>query len=173
MNKQALAFLTMFSLVLMLSVYYVTLPSDSKTVMAGEKSTEKKDTSIKKDAKKETAKKSTSESNAAGILQESINQKKETAINKNNEVVANAKSSEAEKQGALSDVEVIKNEQSEQKSIVEELGKDGLQSAVEINNTTCIISIFDQKDDQAMAKKVMNKVSQLTNNKYLVEVAFK
>ena len=27
MNKQALAFLTMFSLILMLSVYYVTLPA--------------------------------------------------------------------------------------------------------------------------------------------------
>ena len=33
MNKQALAFLTMFSLILMLSVYYVTLPADSTSVM--------------------------------------------------------------------------------------------------------------------------------------------
>ena len=31
MNKQALAFLTMFSFVLMLSVYYVTLPDDQVT----------------------------------------------------------------------------------------------------------------------------------------------
>ena len=33
MNKQALAFLTMFSLILMLSVYYVTLPNDNMSVM--------------------------------------------------------------------------------------------------------------------------------------------
>ena len=33
MNKQALAFLTLFSLILMLSVYYVTLPMDTASVM--------------------------------------------------------------------------------------------------------------------------------------------
>ena len=34
MKKQALAFLTLFSLILMLSVYYVTLPSDVTSVMS-------------------------------------------------------------------------------------------------------------------------------------------
>ena len=36
MNRQALAFLTMFSLILMLSVYYVTLPTDTTSVMTTE-----------------------------------------------------------------------------------------------------------------------------------------
>ena len=34
MNKQALAFLTLFSLILMLSVYYVTLPNDITAVIS-------------------------------------------------------------------------------------------------------------------------------------------
>ena len=34
MNKQALAFLTLFSLILMLSVYYVTLPNDVTAVIS-------------------------------------------------------------------------------------------------------------------------------------------
>ena len=36
MNKQALAFLTLFSLILMLSVYYVTLPNDITAVISEE-----------------------------------------------------------------------------------------------------------------------------------------
>ena len=37
MNKQALAFLTLFSLILMLSVYYVTLPNDITAVITAVK----------------------------------------------------------------------------------------------------------------------------------------
>ena len=43
MNRQALAFLTMFSLILMLSVYYVNLPADTTTVMSTQKEVEVED----------------------------------------------------------------------------------------------------------------------------------
>ena len=52
MNKQALAFLTMFSLILMLSVYYVTLPPDSISVME-ETDGSKEETNISDEQEKE------------------------------------------------------------------------------------------------------------------------
>ena len=89
MNKQALAFLTMFSLILMLSVYYVTLPADSTSVMEeqapqSDKKADKENTAAKtEDAQGKTEeaqeqKKDTSESaDGSTKLQDSINQKKE------------------------------------------------------------------------------------------------
>ena len=68
MNKQALAFLTMFSLILMLSVYYVTLPADSTSVME-----EQAPQSDKKADKENTAAKT---EDAQGKTEEAQEQKK-------------------------------------------------------------------------------------------------
>lgn len=187
MNKQALAFLTMFSLVLMLSVYYVTLPADSTTVMR-EDST--KDKTSSKDAKenakekvvkdektknKEVSKQqeNTSKEQKVVALQENIDQKKDEEINKNSSVVGDSKSDEAKKKEALATIDELKNEKNTQQEIATALKKDKYDAAVEIKDTTCIVTVFNQKDDKEIAKKVMKKTSDITNNKYFIEVTFK
>lgn len=160
MNKQALAFLTMFSLILMLSVYYVTLPADSTSVMEeqapqSDKKADKENTAAKtEDAQGKTEeaqeqKKDTSESaDGSTKLQDSINQKKEEEINRNSSVVADTKSDDSAKKEALAAIDELKDEKSMQKSVADLLKKDGYQTAVEINGDTCIISVFEQKDDK-------------------------
>lgn len=183
MNKQALAFLTMFSLVLMLSVYYVTLPADSATVMKEENAKEKtanKDAN-KKEEKEETPKseetnkqeENTSKENKVVALQEDIDQKKDEEINKNSSVVGDSKSDEAKKKAALATIDELKSEKTMQQDISTALKKEKFNTAVEIKDGTCIVSVFDQKDDKDVAKKIMNKTSEITNNKYLIEVTFK
>lgn len=180
MNKQALAFLTMFSLILMLSVYYVTLPADSTTVMSEESSEQGKaldedaqQTTDKKQTTGESQEENTSKEQSAAALQDSINQKKEEEINKNSSVIGDAKNSDTDKKEALATIDELKNEKSLQQSIVEALKKEGYSGAVEINGDTCIVTLFDQKDDKEIAKKVMQKTGNMTNNKYLIEVTFK
>ena len=155
MNKQALAFLTMFSLILMLSVYYVTLPADSTSVMEeqapqSDKKADKENTAAKtEDAQGKTEeaqeqKKDTSESaDGSTKLQDSINQKKEEEINRNSSVVADTKSDDSAKNEALAAIDELKDEKSMQKSMADLLKKDGYQKAVEINRDTCIISVFE------------------------------
>ena len=176
MNKQALAFLTMFSMVLMLSVYYVTLPNDDvKSVMKQEASS-KKDSSVSKtkDTSKNSKQKSdTSKKNKATTLQEEIDQKKESEINKQSQIVANTNSDDATKSAALAAIDTLKQQKNLQKTVMDGLVKAGYNSAVEINDTTCIVNVFDQKNDKALAKKILVKTAALTNNKYLIEVAFK
>ena len=167
MNKQALAFLTMFSLILMLSVYYVTLPADSTSVMEeqapqSDKKADKENTAAKtEDAQGKTEeaqeqKKDTSESaDGSTKLQDSIDQKKE------------------EEKEALAAIDELIDEKSMQKSVADLLKKDGYQTAVEINGDTCIISVFEQKDDKNVAKTIMQKAQEATNHKYLMEVTFK
>ena len=124
MNKQALAFLTMFSLILMLSVYYVTLPADSTSVMEeqapqSDKKADKENTAAKtEDAQGKTEeaqeqKKDTSESaDGSTKLQDSINQKKEEEINRNSSVVADTKSDDSAKKEALAAIDELKDEKS-------------------------------------------------------------
>lgn len=172
MNKQALAFLTMFSLVLMLSVYYVTLPSDSTSVMSNQTTSGEQDDS--KDSEKEnTSKQDNEKKDSAEELQDEINQKKETQINDNNQVVADKDSEEKDKEDALSTMEEVKNEQQLQTDIKNALTKQKLNSAVEIKDTTCTITIFDTKADKKIAASVMKTAHDIVKNQYLIEVAFK
>ena len=185
MNKQALAFLTMFSLILMLSVYYVTLPADSTSVMEeqapqSDKKADKENTAAKtEDAQGKTEeaqeqKKDTSESaDGSTKLQDSINQKKEEEINRNSSVVADTKSDDAAKKEALAAIDELKDEKALQKSVADILKKEGYQTAVEISENTCIITVFEQKDDKNAAKTIMQKAQEATNHKYLMEVTFK
>lgn len=171
MNKQALAFLTMFSLVLMLSVYYVTLPSDSTSVMSEDGKTSEK---VNSDTDKEnTSQENTTKQDEAAKLQDEINQKKETELNSSSQVVADKDSKEEDKQNALSTMDEVKNEQQMQNQIKEALTKEKLNTAVEIKDTTCTITIFDTKEDKKIAAKVMNIANGMTQNNYLIEVVFK
>lgn len=183
MNKQALAFLTMFSLILMLSVYYVTLPSDTTSVMEETTATVKEeakeetnstdktaDTEEKQESKEDTSETAKSD---ATTLQTTIDEKKDEEINRSSSVIADTKSNDEEKKTALAVIDELKDAKSLQKSVVELLQKEGYQTAVEISENTCIVTVFEQKDDKNIAKKIMQKANEATNNKYLLEVTFK
>ena len=179
MNKQALAFLTMFSLVLMLSVYYVTLPSDSTSVVTKDSSKNQENASKQSEENANTSNEAKNDSkqevktDAAASLQEEINQNLDASINKNSEIIANKDSKEEEKQSALEAMDTLKSQKELQTAIKEALLKDKINVAVEIKDTTCTISVFDQKDDKALATSIMKTANSLTNNKYLIEVTFK
>lgn len=162
MNRQALAFLTMFSLILMLSVYYVTLPYDTTSVM-----------STQDGEKLDDDKREEEQVNDAEKLQEEITSKQESEVKKNSDVVSDSKSSDAQKQEALETIDTLKGDKAVMEALKQELEKSGFMSAIEISEGTCKISIFDSEDTADNAKKVMKIASDATENKYLIEVTFK
>lgn len=91
MNKQALAFLTLFSLILMLSVYYVTLPNDITTVISEETQQESTKTDDTSSADEE----------GSTTMQETIEKNLNEQINAATAVMAASDSSESEKQEDL------------------------------------------------------------------------
>lgn len=171
MNRQALAFLTMFSLVLMLSVYYVTLPSDTETVM--------KDTQVssvvqdKQQQDKENTSETSTKESEQEQLQESIEEKKQNEINQQSAIVADEQAQEEQKQEALASLEVLKEQSNLQDTIVKTLEEQDIKSAVEIQEHTCMVSVFEQEESKELAKKVMDIVTAITGQSYLVEITFK
>ncbi|WRK54899.1 hypothetical protein SD457_08640 [Coprobacillaceae bacterium CR2/5/TPMF4] len=83
MNRQAITFLTLFSLILVLSIYYVLLPPETETnevaVNSGELS-------------------------QIEILQEELDQKRADLISENNAIIASSESSSDEIASALASI---------------------------------------------------------------------
>ena len=176
MNKQALAFLTMFSLILMLSVYYVTLPNDNMSVMTqdgkaqSEAMMEEENKEENKENTKETEEKNTDEVLA---LQEEIEKKEDEEIHKQETIVSKDNTSSEDKQNAVAKMESIKDAKELQKKIVEALKQQNIKSAVEITDKNCIINVFNMENNMENAKKAMNAAYSITKDAYFIEVAFK
>ena len=158
MNKQALAFLTLFSLILMLSVYYVTLPMDTASVMGENTNAE--------ESQADNPSQRTS-------LQEEAGKKKDDEITKNSNTVSSPDASDADKQKALETIDELKNDKAMQEDVAALLNDNGYMAAVEIMDGTCIITVFEQEDSAQTAKKIMNLAQSKVQQQYLVEVAFK
>lgn len=164
MNRQALAFLTMFSLILMLSVYYVTLPADTTSVMGTESG---------EDLSQGNQDTSEQEENDADKLQKEIASKNDEEVKKNSDVVSSSDASDAQKQEALQAIDALKSDKALAEEVKKALSEANYMSAVEVREGTCMISVFESEDSEANAKAVMKIANNLCLNKYLVEVTFK
>lgn len=143
----------------MLSVYYVTLPTSTTTVMGEDVET--------------TEEKTTDTSEQRTSLQEEANKKKDDEITRNSNTVSSPEASEADKQKAIETIDELKDAKTIQDEVAKHLNDKGYMSAVEIMEGTCIITIFDQEEDGKVAKKVMNLAQEKVKQQYLVEVSFK
>ena len=150
MKKQALAFLTLFSLILMLSVYYVTLPSDVTSVMSDTAQEEQ-------DADAQAQQTQPEETSAA--MQEEIAARMSEKLNEAQAVMADSASGEAEKEAALQTIDHLKEK--------------GWDCAVEISDGVCRVTLFGQEEAKETVTQVMNETYSVLNGNYLIEVAFK
>lgn len=164
MNRQALAFLTMFSLILMLSVYYVTLPADTTSVIATENGEDL--SQGKQDTSEEQV-------NDAEKLQQEIETKNDEAVKKNSDIVSSNEASEAEKQEALETIDGLKSDKAMVDEVKKSLSDANYMAAVEISEGTCKVNVFEQEDTKENAKAIMKIVNAKIGNKYLLELTFK
>ena len=149
MNKQAFTFLTLFSLILVLSIYYIMLPPTSQNEV------------VQNDI-------STIEQ-----LQNQLDKKREDIITKNNEIIAKESSTSESINEALETISETKNVTEKEKSIVTQLGELGYQeSYVEIDNQTVKITILKKDATQSDASNVIKEVLNLVGDSYHVEVKF-
>lgn len=160
MNKQATAFLTMFSLILMLSVYYVTLPNDGEVVVLEE---EREQEEVMNQA----------DENTNEDMQSTITSKQEEELYKHNSVISDTESSEEEKQNALNTIEQMKANMQIQQQIQETLTVEGFQSAIEIDGDICKVVILESEDTAENANLIMKKAYEVSEGRYFIEVSFK
>ena len=149
MNKQAFTFLTLFSLILVLSIYYIMLPPTSENEV------------VQNDI-------STIEQ-----LQNQLDQKREDIITKNNEIIAKESSTSESINKALATISETKNVTEKEKTIVSKLKEMGYaESYVEIDQQTIKVTILKKDASHSDASKVIKEVLNLVGDSYQVEVKF-
>lgn len=149
MNKQAFTFLTLFSLILVLSIYYIMLPPTSnQSVVTNTKST-------------------------ITQLQEQLDKKRNDIISKNNEIIAKESSTSDSINEALETISETKNLGEKEKSIVAKIKDMGYKDAyVEIENQTIKVTVLKKEATQSDASKVIKEILNLVGDNYQVEVKF-
>ena len=164
-NKQKLWFLTLFSLILILSVYYITMPNDILT---------KVNTKSITTTKKSSEKKEVSSSDYLTSLQVEKDEEREALAAEYNSVLTDKKSTDEEKNNAYDGLKQIDQtkakEESLQKKITE---KTNLKSFVKIENNNINVVIKKSDHDYSLANDIMRLVQEEYDDKVYVSVRFK
>lgn len=152
MNRQAITFLTLFSLILVLSIYYVLLPPETET----------NEVAVNSD-----------ELSQIEILQEELDQKRADLISENNAIIASSESNSDEIASALASISEAKETAALEKEITKIINDAGFKSAfVEVENKTIKVVVDKKEANSSDANSIIKTIMEKTNNEYQVEVKF-
>ena len=161
-NKRSLWFLTLFSLVLVLSVYYITMPSE--LLMTPNTKEETKTVS--------TQPEETESAELVALRVESEEQMLDE-INELKAVLTNAKASVNEKNKAFEKMQSLNQNKGLEEKIENKIKKNhNLKSFVKINGNDISIVIDSNKHDKQLANKIMRTVQEEFENHMYISVKF-
>ena len=160
-NKQGLWFLTLFSIILVLTVYYVAMPSNTLATLK-ENVTKGEDTVI-----------NVEESDALAALRVENDTEVETTMNELQQILLNEKSTLDEKNQAYEKMKNITTNKGKEEEI-ENIIRDefSYQSFVKINNDTISITISNKTHDIDIANKIIRRIMSMYSEKMYVTVKF-
>ena len=152
MNRQAITFLTLFSLILVLSIYYILLPPENT---ANQVSLNDKEVS------------------QIEMMQKNLDKEREDLISKNNAIIASGKSNSDEIASALASISEAKETAALEKKITDIINNAGFKNAfVEVENKTIKVVVDKKNGKETDANNIIKAVMEKTNNEYQVEVKF-
>ena len=197
-NKKNLWFLTLFSLILVLSVYYVTMPNDLLLTNNGAVGSKKNEqTSVSKDTNTDTTKnedtkkddmKSTTtkdnkdnnttvtikESETLEALRVSLNQEREAEKTKLQSLLTNSSATSEEKNNAYEKLQEINTVTSEEATLEKKLKEKYKMSVfVKIENKEITVVVDNDKHDTTLANNIMRSVQENFKEKRYITVQFK
>lgn len=165
-NKQKLWFLTLFSLILVLSVYYITMPSELLTTTG-------KQTNNKTTTTKSNAKASVSEADVLTALQVEADEERAALAAEYNEVLTNKEASTEEKNNAYDGLKQIDEIKAKEEELEKKLKKDlKLDSFIKIDGNNVSVTIKKQNHDYSLANSVMRLIQKEYETKMYVSVKF-
>lgn len=164
-NKQKLWFLTLFSLILVLSVYYITMPSELLTATTSKNDTNKSTTS--------SAKVEVSETDSLTALQVELDEERAALAAEYNEILTNKEASTEEKNNAYEGLKEINDIKAKEEDLEKKLKKElKLDSFIKIDGNNISVTIKKKDHDYSLANNVMRLINEEYKNKMYVSVKF-
>lgn len=163
-NKQNLWFLTLFSLILVLSVYYITMPND---LLVGDKN----NSVVTKSSKKKTTIKETSSLVAMRVSLEEERQEQMVSLQ---EKLTNKKTTTDEKNNAYEQLKYLNQLQGQEENLEKQIKeKLELDSFVKIDQKNIEVVAIKEKHDSSIANNIMRLVQSNYGEKMYITVTFK
>lgn len=163
-NKQKLWFLTLFSLILVLSIYYITMP---KEVFESKKENE---------VNKENDNKvniEISDSSSLDVLRVSDDEARLKEIEDLRIVLTNVDSSIDEKNKAYEKLKLIEQNKGKEESLEDKIKSEfNLNSYVKINNNQIKITVVESKHNYELANNIIRSIQEEYNEKMHITVKF-
>ena len=149
-NKRSLWFLTLFSLILVLSVYYITMPSE--LLIATNNGSKKEEVEV-------VSKTDDGESAELVALRATEEEKMLDKITELKKILTDSKSSTEEKNKAFEELQKINRNKSLEEDIEKQIKREfNLKSFVGISDNKATIFVSSQKHDSKLANKIMRSV---------------
>ncbi len=161
MNKQSMWFLTLLSLVLVLGVYYVTMPNELLK------------TNVKGEEKEKEVEVTVSENDSLIAMRANRDEQVSLEIDKLEKVLTDAESTTDEKNKAFEELKVLNlNVTKESELETKILDKFGIKSYIEINNDNIKVVINSKEHDASLANSIMRSLQEEYKEKMYITIQF-
>lgn len=162
-NKKSLWFLTLFSLILVLSIYYVTMPSELLLTNKEEKKIQNEE------VQNETPTVKIEESDLLAALRVESDSKMLEEIEDLKVVLTNDKSSTEEKNDAFEKIKNLNNNRSEEENLETKIKEEfNLNSFIKIDGDKIKVTIDSNEHDSELANKIIRSIqTNYETNKYI------
>ena len=157
-NKQSLWFLTLFSIILVLTVYYIAMPNNTLATLKENDNVETVDIV---------------ETDSLAALRIANDEEIETTMNELQSILLNEKSTLEEKNIAYEKIQTINANKGKVEQI-ENIIKENFnfQSFVKIKDDNISITISNKKHDTKLANDIIRKIQELYKEKMYITVKF-
>lgn len=167
-NKKNLWFLTLFSLVLVLSIYYITIPSELLISSNGDVSS-----NLVSDTSDDTSKVDITESDVISALKVEDNAATLEEINTVKEVLTNPESTIEEKNTAFETLKSINNIASEEETLEAKIEEEyNLSAFVKIDGDQVRVVIDATDHSSELANNIMRTIQACYDEKMYISVKF-
>ena len=167
-NKQSLWFLTLFSLILVLSVYYITMPNDL-LISNNSNYLKTEETGINLDDVKTTIK----ESELLVTMRVNLYEERDEQVKDLKSTLTNEEATSEEKNNAYEQIKLITNLTSKEKDLESNIKTQlGIDSFVRIDNTDIKVVAIKETHDVNLANSIMKLIQQSFDTKMQITVEF-
>ena len=167
MNRKNLWFLTLFSLVLVLSIYYVTMPND---LLAAQSVTTANNSSAKTEKK---ASATTKQESAISALKVEDEAKTKDTLSELQEKLTNSKTSTDEKNKAYEEIKNINNNSGVEEGIEKKIKSEySCEAFAKIEDTSVKVVVDCCENSKSLANNIMRAVQDEFDSKMYISVKF-
>ena len=169
-NKQGLIFLTLTSLILVLSVYYVTMPTE--ILLTTNSSYLSNDEKVLKE-EKETEKVTVEEVSTISAMKNILSDERIEKVKDLNNKLTNKELSFEEKNNIYEELKNIDKISSMEENIQNLIKKEyNFDSFVKVSDDIIEVTIASSKHDKKLAAEIMTSIEKLYDNMY-ISISFK